>query len=103
MKKGIDEIQDQIIEEMAAREGWMAKYEYLIVLGEDLPSPGEEFKTWDNALGGCQSSVWLTAELKENLIFFRADSDSVIVRGMLALLLRTLNGQPPEEVAASDL
>jgi len=99
----INEIQDEIIEEMDALDDWMDKYEYLIDLGRNFTSPKENIKTEDHALKGCQSEVWIRAEMKDDRIFFTADSDSLITRGMLALLLRVLNGQPPKDVADSDL
>lgn len=103
MRDTIDKIQDEIIEEMAALNDWLDKYQYLIALGRDLQSPGPSFRTEENAIGGCQSSVWISADTDGAGMRLRADSDSVIVRGMLALLMRVLNGRSPEEIAASDL
>lgn len=99
----IDDIQDEIIEEMSGLDDWMAKYEYLINLGRSLKPADNRFKTEENALTGCQSRVWISAELKATKISFQADSDSMIIRGMLALLLRVLNNQPPKEVTNSNL
>lgn len=99
----IDHIQDEIIEEMSRLDDWMDKYEYLIDLGRNFDSKAEELKTEENALTGCQSKVWISAELKNNGISFSADSDSLITKGILALLLRVLNNQPPRDVAHSDL
>ena len=103
MKDTINEIQDEIIEEMSALDDWLDKYQYLIGLGRELQSPGPSFRTGKNAIGGCQSSVWVSAEIENGGMRFSADSYSVIVRGMLALLMRVLNGLPPEEIAESNL
>ena len=99
----IDEIQDKIIDEMSMLDDWMDKYEYLIDLGRSFNPPDEQLKNEENALPGCQSNVWISAELKDNKVFFSADSDSVIIRGILALLLRVLNNQPAKDVIDSDL
>jgi len=103
MKMKIDDIQEEIIDEMSALDDWMDKYEYLIQSGEDLDPMDEKFKTEQTALKGCQSDVWIAAEIKDNRIFFSADSDSRITRGILALLLRVLNHQPPKDIVHSDL
>lgn len=99
----IDRIQNEIIEEMSALDDWMDKYEYLIKLGRNFDPQDEKFKTEENALKGCQSKVWISAELQDNKISFSADSDSLIIKGILALLLRVLNNQPLKDVAHSDL
>ncbi len=99
----IDDIQNKIIEEMSKLDDWMDKYEYLIELGRSFNPLDEKFKTEENALAGCQSNVWITAKLKDNKVFFSADSDSLITKGMLALLLRVLNKQPPQDIAQADL
>ncbi len=103
MKRNIDHIQNEIIEEMSALDDWMDKYEYLIQLGRNFDPQDEDIKTDKNALKGCQSQVWISAELKNNKIHYSADSDSLITKGILALLLRVLNDQPPKEVKNSDL
>ncbi|MFW6129388.1 MAG: SufE family protein [Candidatus Aminicenantaceae bacterium] len=99
----INHIQNEIIQEMSGLDDWMDKYEYLINLGRNFSPPEGKFKTDENALKGCQSKVWINAELKGNKISFLADSDSLITRGILALLLRVLNHQHPEDIANSDL
>jgi len=99
----IDDIQEKIIDEMSALDDWMDKYEYLIQLGADLDPMDKKYKTEQNALKGCQSDVWIAAELEHNRILFSADSDSLITRGILALLLRVLNHQPPKDIVRSDL
>ena len=99
----IDDIQDQIIEEMAVLDDWMDKYEYLIRLGRKLNSRDQELRTERYAVRGCQASVWIKAEMMDKKIHFLADSDSLITKGMLTLLLRVLNDQTPEEIANADL
>ena len=99
----IDDIQDQIIEEMAVLDDWMDKYEYLIRLGRKLNSRDQELRTERYAMQGCQASVWIKAEMMDKKIHFLADSDSLITKGMLTLLLRVLNDQTPEEIANADL
>lgn len=103
IKMKIDEIQEKIIEEMSLLNDWMDKYKYLIELGKSLRSMDEKFKTDENALPGCQSNVWIKAEINDNKIIFSADSDSLITKGLLALLLRVLNNRPPKEVVQAEL
>lgn len=99
----INEIQDQVIEEFSMFEDWMDRYNYLIELGNDLPELDLKYKTEDNLISGCQSKVWLNAEYKDGKIYFTADSDAIIVKGIVALLVRVLNGQPPAEIMNQDL
>ena len=99
----ISEAQDTIIEEFARLPDWFAKYEYIIDLGKKHNPPDDGLKDDRHALRGCQSQVWITAEVADNRISFQADSDSIIIKGILVLLLRALNNQPPAEVAAADL
>ena len=99
----IEEIQNEIIEEFAAFEEWMDKYEYLIELGRDLPQIDAKFKTNEYLINGCQSKVWLNAELKDGEIYFSADSDAIITKGIVALLIRVLNKRTPQEVMNADL
>lgn len=103
IKMKIDEIQEKIIEEMSLLNDWMDKYKYLIELGKSLRPMDEKFKTDENALPGCQSNVWIKAEINDNKIIFSADSDSLITKGLLALLLRVLNNRPPKEVVQAEL
>jgi cysteine desulfuration protein SufE len=99
----INDIQEQIIEEMSRLDDWIAKYEYLIGLGKDLTPLTEDLRTEENALPGCQSNVWLIPEMAGDAMSYLADSDSLITRGILALLLRVLNHQPPREIVECDL
>jgi cysteine desulfuration protein SufE len=95
--------QAEIVEEFALFDDWMAKYDYLIELGKDLPVLSAEEKTEGNLIKGCQSQVWLTAQVLEGKLFFRADSDAIITKGIVSLLVRTLSGHTPEEIMAADM
>ena len=99
----INQIQDEIIEEFGAFDAWMDKYEYIIELGKKLPLIDPAHKVDGNLVRGCQSRVWLRAELNDGALRFTADSDAVITKGIIALLVRVLAGQKPEEVASADL
>ncbi len=101
----INEIQDEIIDEFAFfGDDWMEKYEYIIDLGKKLPLIDEHFKDEDHLIRGCQSKVWLEAEAKpDGIIEFTADSDAIITKGLIALLIRTLSNQKPRDIAQADL
>lgn len=99
----IKKIQDEIIEEFSMFEDWLDKYDYLIELGNELPEIDPDQKTDENLISGCQSKVWLDAEYKDGKVWFQADSDAIIVRGIVALLIKVLNGQPPKEIIDNDL
>tara|TARA_B100000900_G_C20283361_1_gene595007 strand:- start:83 stop:508 length:426 start_codon:yes stop_codon:yes gene_type:complete len=92
-------IENDIIEEFSFFEDWMDKYAHLISLGKDLKQMSHADKSDENQIKGCQSQVWLNAKLKDKTIQFDADSDAVITKGMIALLLRVVNGQSPEDIA----
>ena len=95
--------QDEVIEDFEIFDQWMDKYEYIIDLGKKLPLIDADFKTDDHLIRGCQSQVWLHAELEDGRVRFTADSDAVITKGIIALLIRVLSGQKPEDIAAADL
>lgn len=99
----INEIQDQIIEEFSIFEDWMDKYAYLIELGNGLDAIDETKKKEQNLIKGCQSKVWIDARFRDDKVYFEADSDAIIVKGIVALLLRTLSGQTPKDIMDSDL
>ena len=99
----IDEIQDEIIEEFALFSDWMERYEYIIELGKSLPRIAEQYKDEDHLIKGCQSQVWLHAEKDDSAVRFTADSDAVITKGIIALLVRVLSGHRPEDIAQSEL
>ena len=100
----INEIQDEIIEEFQDLTDWMDRYAYIIELGNTLPPLPENLKTPENLIEGCQSRVWIYANLDpEGKIIYEADSDALIVKGIVALLLRVLSGHTPDEILNSDL
>lgn len=99
----IDQIQDEIIEEFAGFDDWMDKYGLIIEMGNSLPEMPEELKTPQNIIEGCQSRVWITAELQGGRVQFRGESDAIIVKGIVSLLLRVLNNQTPQAILDSDL
>ena len=101
--KSIDEIQDEIIDEFSAFDDWMDKYALLIDLGNSLPPIEEKYKTNENLIEGCQSRVWLQADYRDGRIWFEAESDAIIVKGIVSLLVRVLSGRTPDEILNADL
>jgi len=99
----IEEIQKEILEDFDMFEDWIQKYEYLIDLGKDLPSIDEEYKTDENLIKGCQSRVWLHAEENSGNIIFSADSDAIMTKGIVALLIKVLSGQSANDIAHANL
>jgi len=99
----IKDIQDEIVDEFDIFETWMDKYEYLIELGKSVPVIDEINKTDDNIIKGCQSKVWLHAEQDEGMIRFYADSDAIIMKGIVSLLIRTFSNQKPEDIINASL
>lgn len=99
----IEEKQEEIIDDFSIYDDWMDKYEYIIELGKDLPLIDEVKKTDDLLIEGCQSRVWVDSEIKDGHLFFTADSDAIITKGIIALLIRVLNGETPENIAKTDL
>ena len=99
----INETQDEIIEEFELFADWADKYEYIIDLGKKLKKLPEEQKTEDNIIKGCQSRVWLNARKDDNQLIFEADSEAIIVKGLVNMLIRVLSGHSPKEIAESDL
>ena len=97
----ISEIQETIIEEFAMFDDWMQRYEYMIELGKSLPIIALEYKNDDYIIKGCQSKVWLHAELKNNILNFTADSDAIITKGIIAILIRVFSNQPPKAIIDS--
>lgn len=102
-KMTINETQDEIIEEFELFDDWADKYEYIIDLGKKLKGLPEEQKTEDNIIKGCQSRVWLNARKDDNQLIFEADSEAIIVKGLVNMLIRVLSGHSPKEIAQSDL
>ena len=99
----INEIQDEIIEEFSSFDDWMDKYQLLIDLGSDQEPLPEQYKTEQNLIDGCQSRVWLQADYEDGVINFRAESDALIVKGIVTLLIRVLSGHTPQEILDADL
>lgn len=99
----INEIQDEIIEEFSEFDDWMDKYQMLIDLGNDLAPLDEKYKTESNLIDGCQSRVWVQCDYEGGLIKLQADSDALIVKGIVALLLRVLSNQTPKDILDADL
>ena len=99
----IEKVQQEIIEEFSIYEDWMDKYSYLIELGNDLDELDPKEKNEQNLIKGCQSRVWLVAEKNDDKIYFRGESDAVIVKGLVALLLRVVSGRTPKEIIDNDL
>ena len=99
----INEAQDELIEDFELFDDWESKYEYIIDLGKQFPPLEEQYKTEDNIIKGCQSRVWLNAYMDGDLLKFEADSDAIIVRGLVSMLVKVLSGHTPEEIASADL
>lgn len=99
----INEIQDNIIEEFSLFDDWMDKYNLLIDMGKDLPAIDPKYKVRDFLIEGCQSKVWLHPDFDGRLITFTADSDAIITRGIVSLLIKVLSGRTPEEIMAAEL
>ena len=99
----INDIQDEIIEEFSVLDDWMDKYQMIIDLGNGLEPLDEHLKTEDNLIEGCQSRVWLHAFMQDGLLVFQADSDAIITKGLIALLIKALSGHTPREIIESDV
>ena len=99
---GIKEIQDVIIDEFSMFDDWVQRYEYMIDLGKSLPLIDERYKTDDNLIKGCQSKVWVYAELDGDKLIFTSDSDAVITKGIIAILIRVFSNQKPKDIIESN-
>ena len=99
----LEAVQQEIVDEFAIFDDWMDKYNYLIELSNDLPEMETKHKTEDNLIEGCQSKVWLHAEMDGDKLVFKADSDAIITKGIIALLIRVLNERTPAEIKNADL
>lgn len=99
----INDIQDEIIEEFEGFTDWMDRYAYIIDMGNAVPPLDERYKTADNIIEGCQSRVWLQADYADGVITFQADSDAIIVKGIISMLVRTLSGRAPQEILDAEL
>jgi len=99
----LTETQREIVEEFSVFEDWLDKYNYLVELGNDLPALDPAYRTTENLINGCQSRVWLHADLVDGKMEFKADSDAIIVKGIVALLVKILNGRTPAEILENEL
>jgi cysteine desulfuration protein SufE len=99
----LEKRQQQIVDEFSIFTDWMDKYEYLIELGKELAPMPDTDKTEENLIKGCQSQVWLTAAFKDGMVVFNADSDAIITKGIIALLIKVLSGLKPAEIVSADL
>ncbi|MEX2379268.1 MAG: SufE family protein [Vicingaceae bacterium] len=99
----IKERQEEVIEEFSMFDDWMDKYEHIISLGKELPLIDESEKKDENLIKGCQSRVWLATELKDGKVYFTADSDAVITKGIISLMIRVLSDATPTEITEADL
>ena len=102
MNKSLKEVEEDIIEEFAEFDEWLDKYEYIIDLGKSLASYPEDKKTDEYLIKGCQSRVWLDAKMENGVLVFTADSDAIITKGIISLLIRIYSGRTPEEILSSD-
>lgn len=100
-QQSIQEIQDEIVDEFALFDDWMQRYEYMIELGKSLPVIEPRYKTEENLIKGCQSKVWVHAELRDGRLFFTADSEAIITKGIIAILVRAFSGQKPADIIAA--
>ena len=99
----MQEVQEEIVEEFTVFDDWLDKYNYLIELSKSLPVIEEKYKTPEHLIEGCQSKVWLRADMEDGRIVFTADSDAIITKGIIALLVRVMSGRSPEEIINTDL
>lgn len=99
----IDEIQFQIIKEFAPLGEWFKKYEKIIEFGKNMPPMDDHYKIEENLMSGCQSNVWITSRLENRKVIYQADSDTLIIRGIIAILLKVVNYQSPEDIYSIDL
>ena len=100
--KTIQEIQEEIVEEFELFDDWMQRYEHMIELGKTLPLIDEKYKTEENLIKGCQSKVWVHAELEGERLIFTADSDAIITKGIIAILIRAFSNQHPKDIIEAD-
>lgn len=101
--KSIQEVEDAIIEDFSLFDNWEGKYEYIIDLGKKLPSLDDKYKLEENIIKGCQSTVWLVSEFKDGKVYFKAESDAIIVKGLVSMLIQVLSGHKPKEILETKL
>ena len=100
--KTLKEAEEEVVDSFSMYDEWLDKYEYLIDLGKNIPPYPEELKTEDRLIKGCQSRVWLNYEVKDGHLYFTADSDAIITKGIISLLISVYSGRTPEEISSSD-
>lgn len=98
----IQEIQNEIVDEFSMFDDWMQRYEYMIELGKSLPLINDQYKTDDNLIKGCQSKVWVHSEMNDSNVVFTADSDAIITKGIIAILIRVFSNQTPKAIIDAD-
>lgn len=103
MEKTIEEIEDEIVDEFTVFEEWMDKYEYIIELGKNLPAMDEKYKTDNRKVSGCQSQVWLNTNFENGKVIYEADSDAIITKGLVGLLVRVLSNRKPQDIVNAKL
>lgn len=101
--KSIQEIENDIVEEFALFDSWDDKYEYIIDLGKKLAPLEDQYKLDENKVKGCQSTVWLVADYRDGKVFYKAESDAIIVKGLISMLIRVLSGQTPDDILEAKL
>ncbi len=101
--KSIEEIENEIVEEFSLFDSWDDKYEYIIDLGKKLPPLEDKYKIDENRVRGCQSTVYLVADFKDGKVYYKAESDAVIVKGLISMLIRVLSGQAPSDIVNAPL
>jgi len=101
--KSIPDIENEIVEEFSLFDSWDDKYEYIIDMGKKLPVLDDKYKLDENKVRGCQSTVWLVSDYKDGKVYFKADSDAVIVKGLISMLIRVLSGHTPDEIIQAGL
>src|SRR5689334_21298458 len=101
--RSIEEIENEIVDEFSLFDSWDEKYEYIIDLGKKPAPLEEQFKKEENKVKGCQSTVWLVADYKDGKLYFKADSDAIIVKGLVSMLIRVLSGHTPDEILEAKL
>jgi len=102
-QKSIDQIENEIVEEFSLFDSWDDKYEYIIDLGKKLPPLDEKYKIDENRVRGCQSTVYLVADYQDARVYYKAESDAVIVKGLISMLIRVLSGQKPDDIVNAPL
>jgi cysteine desulfuration protein SufE len=103
VRKTIEETEQEIIDEFSLFDSWDDKYEYIIDLGKKLPLLDEQYKKDENKVRGCQSTVWLVADYRDGKIFYKAESDAIIVKGLISMLIRVLSGHTPDDIVNAKL